>query len=267
MTFGHFAAKWESEILVHYRTSTKKFYERTLKRWILPTFRDCRLTDINTPSVQTFLNTFTGYSKSVLKHVRATFSVLMATAVDWQYLSRNPVDAIKLPAGKSPRRAPVLTPEQLGLVSANLKEPYRTMVVSACTKGMRESEVLGLKWEDFDPVRQIIRVRRSLYQGKISAPKTEESEREIPFGQAVKEALTRLETSDRKAKDFLFVTVPGNLFCPQQVPKMVFRPLAAKLGVAPFTWRSFRRSAETGLHTHGVPLKVQQQILDTAVPL
>ena len=104
-------------------------------------------------------------------------------------------------------------------------------------------------------------------QGKINAPKTGESEREIPFGQAVKQALTRLRTSERKANDFLFVTVRGNLFCPQQVTKTVFRPLAAKLGLAPFTWRSFRRSAETALHTHGVPLKVQQQILEHSNPV
>jgi len=86
----------------------------------------------------------------------------MAIAVDWQYLSRNPVNGIKLPAGRSPKRAPVPTPQQLGLVIANLNEPYRTMVVIACTKGMRESEVLALKWDDFDAARQIIRVRRSL---------------------------------------------------------------------------------------------------------
>ena len=27
MTFGQFTAKWETEILVHYRASTKRFYK------------------------------------------------------------------------------------------------------------------------------------------------------------------------------------------------------------------------------------------------
>ena len=39
MTFGQFAAKWETEILVHYRESTKRFYRETLSRWILPLFQ------------------------------------------------------------------------------------------------------------------------------------------------------------------------------------------------------------------------------------
>jgi integrase len=266
MTFGQFAAKWETEILIHYRESTKVFYKSTLERWILPHFKDWKLSEVRTPDVQTFVNRFADYSKSVLKHVRATLSVLLATAVDWQYLERNPVEGVKLPPGKSVKRAPVLSTEQTAKVIANLEEPYRTMVVVASATGMRESEVLPLKWEDVDMKAQVIRVRRSLYRGKLNAPKTEGSEREIPYGDAVKQALEALKASKRRSGEFLFVTVPGNLFTAQQVTKAVFNPLATKLGIPAFTWRSFRRSAETALHTQGTPLKVQQQILGHANP-
>ena len=266
MTFGQFAAKWETEVLPHYRESTKVFYKSTLDRWILPHFKEWKLAEVKTPDVQTFLNKFAGYSKSVLKHVRATLSIVMATAVDWQYLARNPVEGVKLPPGKAVTRAAVLTLDQLALVIANLEEPYRTMAVVASATGMRESEVLALKWEDFDTETQIIRVRRSLYRGKLNAPKNERSERLIPYGGLVRDALEHLAKSDRKAPDFLFVTQPGNLFSAQEVTKRVFRPLAQALKIPAFTWRSFRRSTETALHTGGVPLKVQQQILGHSNP-
>jgi len=266
MTFGQFAAKWEAEILLHYRESTKVFYKSTLDRWVLPHFKEWKLAEIKTPDVQTFLNKFAGYSKSVLKHVRATLSIMMATAVDWQYLLRNAVEGAKLPPRKAVRRAAVLTLDQLALVIANLQEPYRTMAVIASVTGMRESEVLALKWEDFDTEAQMIRVRRSLYRGKLNDPKTEKSERVIPYGGMVREALERLGNSERKTPDFLFVTAPGNLFTAQEVTKRVFRPLAEKQKIPAFTWRSFRRSAETALHTARVPLKVQQQILGHSDP-
>jgi integrase len=266
MTFGLFAAKWETEILSHYRESTKVFYKSTLDRWILPHFEEWKLAEIKTPDVQTFLNKFAGYSKSVLKHVRATLSIMMATAVDWQYLLRNPVAGVKLPAGKAVKRATVLTLDQLALVIANLREPYRTMAVIASVTGMRESEVLALKWDDFDTEAQTVRVRRSLYRGELNDPKTEESERVIPYGGMVQEALEHLGKSERKTPDFLFVTAPGNLFTAQEVTKRVFRPLAETLKIPAFTWRSFRRSVETALHTRGVPLKVQQQILGHSNP-
>jgi len=266
MTFGQFAAKWETEILQHYRQSTKVFYKSTLDRWVLPHFKEWKLAEIKTPDVQTFLNRFAGYSKSVLKHIRATLSIMMATAMDWQYLPRNPVEGAKLPPGKGVRRASVLTLDQLALVIANLEEPYRTMAVIASVTGMRESEVLALKWEDFDVEAQTVRVRRSLYRGEINDPKTEKSERVIPYSEMVREALERLEKSDRKSPEFLFVTAPGNLFAAQEVTKRVFRPLSQTLKIPAFTWRSFRRSVETALHTGGVPLKVQQQILGHCNP-
>ena len=86
------------------------------------------------------------------------------------------------------------------------------------------------------------------------------------YGTAVKNALARLRRSKRFSKDFLFVTAPGNLFTAQQVTAKVFRPLATKLGLPAFTWRSFRRSAETAMHLGDVPLKVQQQILGHSNP-
>lgn len=131
---------------------------------------------------------------------------------------------------------------------------------------MRESEVLALKWEDFDTEAQIVRVRRSLYRGKLNAPKTERSERLIPYGDMIREALDRLARSKRKAPDFLFVTAYGNFFSAQEVTKRLFKPLAQSLKIPPFTWRSFRRSAETALHIGGAPLKVQQQILGHSNP-
>ena len=83
----------------------------------------------------------------------------------------------------------------------------------------------------------------------------------IPYAGMVREALERLEKSDQKSPDFLFVTAPNNLFTAQEVTKRVFRPLAQTLKIPAFTWRSFRRSVEAAVHTVGVPLKVRQQIL------
>ena len=140
------------------------------------------------------------------------------------------------------------------------------MVVLAALTGTGESEVLALKWEDFETEAQTVQVRRSLYRGHLNDPKTEKSERVIPYGNMVREALEHLRNSGRKTSDFLFVTGPGNLFTAQEVTKRVFRPLAETLKTPAFTWRSFRRSAETALHTAGVPLKVQQQILGHSDP-
>jgi len=260
MKFGQFAAKWETEILVHYRESTKRFYKETLSRWILPYFKDWTLSDMRTPELQMFINKFASYSKSVLKHIRATLSVLMRTGLDWEYVERNPVAGIKLPPGRPVKRAPVLTLEQLGQLISRLPEPYRTMAVLGTT-GMRESEILGLRWDDFDIEKQVILVRRSQYRGEINPTKSEGSERGIPYGEIVSDALARLYASGQRGKEYLFVTRKGTLFRGSDVGKKAFRSVAKERGLPEITWRSFRRSVETLLHIEGVPMKIQQQIL------
>ena len=132
--------------------------------------------------------------KSVLKHLRATLSVLMRTGVDWEYVERNPVAGIKLPPGRPVKRAPVLPVEKLGELIARLPEPYRTMAVLGTT-GMRESEILALRWDDFDTEQLVIGVRRSQYRGQINPTKSERSERGLPYGEVVSDTLTRLRIS------------------------------------------------------------------------
>ena len=49
------------------------------------------------------------------------------------------------------RRVPeVLTVEELNALLSQLKEPFRTMVFVAAVTGLRVSELLALKWYDFN---------------------------------------------------------------------------------------------------------------------
>jgi len=77
---------------------------------------------------------------------------------------------------------------------------------------MRESENLGLRWDDLDREKLVIRVRRAQYQGQINPTKSERSERGLPYGEIVSDALTRLRISGQGGKEYLFVTPKGTLF-------------------------------------------------------
>lgn len=266
MTFADFCVRWKKDILENYRPSTKWFYGATLDRWILPYFGNWPLGDIKTPDVQKFVNQFRDYSESVLKHIRATLSRVFATAVDWEYLTRNPVRGVKLPAGKPVERARILSPEEIRFLIARLAEPYRTMVIIMAGTVIRESELLALKWTDFDWMRRVITVRRSLYRGHLGLTKSEKGTRDIPFGEKVGEAVNSLRNSAHNRGEFLFLAERGKIYDPRVVERRGFAPLITKLNLAPFSWRSFRRSGATALHVNHVPLKVQQEILGHANP-
>lgn len=266
MRFTDFCARWKKDILENYRPSMRGFYEGTLDRWIIPHFGDWPLGDIKPAEIQRFVNRFREYSKSVLKHLRATLSCIFATAVDWEYLSRNPVSGLKLPGGKPVRRARVLLPEEIQLLVAHLEEPFRTMVVIMAATVICESELFALKWTDFDWTRQVITVRRSFYRKKIDATKSEKGSRDIPFGEHVSEAVLALRESLCNRGEFLFLTERGKIYDPRVVERLGFAPLIRKFKLVPFTWRSFRRAGATALHVNNVPLKVQQEIMGHAMP-
>ena len=266
MTFVDFCGRWKKEILENYRPSTRYFYESTLDRWIIPHFRDWPLGDIKTPDVQHFVNRYRDYSQSVLKHLRATLSRVFATAVDWEYLARNPISGLKLPGGKPVQRARVLSPEEIQLLITHLAEPYRTMVIILAGTVIRESELLALKWSDFDWLRRVIKVSRSLYRGNLDVTKSKKGSRDVPFGERVGGAVLSLRESPHNRGEFLFLTERGNVYDPRVVDRLGFTPLITRLKIQPFTWRSFRRSGATALHVNNVPIKVQQDIMGHANP-
>ena len=264
-TFAELWRKYAGSVLCNYRDSTRGFYERTTLRWILPYFERWPIEDITPLACQQFLNKFAGYSKSVLKHIRASLGRPFAAALDWGMLERNPATSLKLPMGKPVKRASVLTPEELAKVINALAEPWRSMVVVDCFTGIRECEVFALRWADFDRERKVLNVGRSVYRGDVGDTKTEAGERPIPYPDLVEDALQRLEALGRRG-EYLFPTVKGKFHNPQKITRVIFKPLAASLKVPEFTWRSFRRSVATAMHLGGVPLKVQQDILGHTNP-
>lgn len=260
--FARFAERWREVLLPAYRESTRTFYKGTIARWIVPYFGARPLAEITTPDVQLFLNSLAqNYSRSVLKHVRASLSVMLRAAVEWGYLTHNPALGARLPQGTPVKRARLLSPAEIRQVIANLEQPYRAMAVMAATLGVRESEGLALQWEDVDADRRTIRIGRSVYRGKVGEPKTKLSAREIPIGPGILETLEELAETSHRHQGFLFLREDGKLFDPCGLARHIFKPLAHRLGLPEFTWRSFRRSAATAMHNAGVPLKVQQKIL------
>jgi len=264
-SFEEFFTLWERDLLPAYRESTREFYRSTATRWILPYFTGYRLSDIRPADVQSFINLFAEkYSRSVLKHVRATLNCLMATAVDWHYLSENPAAHLKLPAGKPVVRATVLTPAQLGQVIARLREPHRTMATIAALTSIRASELFALRWDDF--AGGVLTVRRKIYRGTIGEVKTAKAAREIPLYPVVIAAVDTLaQTHGHSAYLFLDVDGRGEAALEHRT-RLAFADVAAQLGIPRFTWRSFRRSAESAMHNHGVSLKAQQAVMGHSNP-
>ena len=59
------------------------------------------------------------------------------------------------------------------------KMKFKTLVMTAASTGMREGEILGLKWSDIDFAVNKISVNRAFNHGRFYAPKSKYSKRKI----------------------------------------------------------------------------------------
>jgi integrase len=147
------------------------------------------------------------------KHLRVLSACLQA-AVFYRYADSNPVR--ELPHAQRPRperkEAAYFENEELPRLFAHLdEEPYRTLCLLALKTGMRQGELLALRWGDVDVAQAVVRVRRSYTGGMVGTPKNRER-RDVDLISDVVELLTACRDSGRGVEDLVFSCASDHLF-------------------------------------------------------
>jgi integrase len=77
----------------------------------------------------------------------------------------------------------------------------RTLILTAAWTGMRQGELLGLRWRDVDWLARKARVRRAWVRGEFGAPKSKRSSRAVPLAMRVAGALDDLHRQSAYQSD------------------------------------------------------------------
>ena len=131
----------------------------------------------------------------------------LADAVTAGVILRNPADAVSAPSVKATTERRALTEDEItDLLTASLGSRYDTPIRFTLAAGVRQGELLGLKWDDVDLDAGAVTIRRTLSYvgGKVTfrTPKTANSRRTIEIsgptvqllrGHRVKQAEHRLQ--------------------------------------------------------------------------
>jgi integrase len=111
----------------------------------------------------------------------------LAQAVKWGYLARNPADGVQAPSKAPARtRTPTLK-ETLRILQLADATPYGPIFRLAVLTGLRQGELLALRWQDvgIDTVTATRTARRRKGEGIVmTAPKTRASARTIAVAPA-----------------------------------------------------------------------------------
>lgn len=267
-------------------STTRKTYESTLGKYLVPAFGNTPLRDMNTLTLQMYfsrLGTSALGGDTVLK-LKEVLSSVLGSAMQYELLTRNPVLAVQIPRSKivnRKKRKPNVTPEEFAELLELVNEPYATMIYVAVYTGLRVSELIGLRWEDVHS--DSLTVDERYCRGDWSATKTERSSATIGVASSVIARIQRLRTLEvtlnwggHNAKkrirlvrsdgpdDLVFQSVrKGAAMNDQNILRRHLRPAARKRGMDPkkATWRSLRTSCATWMIEAGAdPKSVQAQM-------
>lgn len=130
--------------------------------------------------------------------------------------------------------------------------------------GVREGELLALKWKDFDFNKGKLKIRRQYTQGELKDMlKTDSSRRTIDVCPALVKILKQHRHNQAILSEFVFINSKGNLYNPRNLVQRMFEPLMEEM----FGDRKYMRFYDLRgtyvdiLLAEGVPLKyIQEQV-------
>ena len=108
----------------------------------------------------------------------------------WELTDKNPIKLVRVKGGTKRLKTPrVLAPEEFELLMPLIREPFRTMVLIAGCLGLRVSEIVALRWRDFDFIGLTLLIQRGIVHGRVGNVKTEYSRDTVPLDPTLVEAL------------------------------------------------------------------------------
>ncbi len=159
-------------------------YQSIIERHLAPALGHIQLKHLQAQAIQAYYGrACEKLSARTVHHQHRVLSQSLKYAVRQGYLGRNPAELVDPP---SPRKKAMrtLTPGEVGALLEAAKDSYYYPVIyTAVSTGLRQAELLGLRWRDLDldmlsiSVSQVLYKRRGVCQFK--EPKTSHSRRRV----------------------------------------------------------------------------------------
>lgn len=186
ITVAEFLKEWlEGYCRSNCSTRTCDGYETIIRRHLIPALGHLRLCDLQPRSIQMCYShaCASNLSNRTVLHFHRVLSQALKFAVKQGYLGRNPAESADPPrAVKKPMRT--LTPAEVDVLLTYAQNNYYYPVIyTAVSSGMRQAELLGLRWRDVDLDMLSISVSQVLYKKHgvctFKEPKTMNSRRRV----------------------------------------------------------------------------------------
>jgi integrase len=214
-----------------------------------------------------------GLTPRTVQHIHATLRTALDQAVKWDFAPRNVAMLVDAPRVRRAEVKP-FTPDKARKFLDAAREDRLEGLYAVAMLGLRQGEILGLRWPDINLVAGTVSVRQSLQRvgGKLTAvdTKTDRSRRSVRLPQVTAAALVRHQARQQeerqsagslwKENDFVFTTTIGT---PMDGPTVThrFQNLLQSAGLPRMRFHDLRHTCATLLLAQGVHPRVVMEIL------
>jgi integrase len=281
-TVGQYLHTWIEVAKSQVRGSTWRRYNDFVRVHLIPGLGKGPLARLTVQQVQVFYarKLSEGLSPTTVHHIHGVLHRALKDALRMGLVQRNVTEMLR-PPRRANKEMMVLTEEQAACFLEAVKgDRFEALHVLALTTGMREGELLGLRWQDIDLENTTAYVRMNVQEADrgfiLAETKTAYSRRSIRLSKLGVAALRQhraRQDRDREALgkawnsslDLVFPNVLGGLMIPDNLAKRSFKPLAQKAGLVPeMRFHDLRHTAATLLLSRGVNVKVVSEMLGHA---
>lgn len=259
------------------KPSTIQDVRSHLRHWLRPHFAERNVDRITVEDVDRLVAAMRkgerpsglGLSKPLgpktVRNIIGNLSAVLAYAERKGWSRGNPARAIDLPALVAREEIRWLEPAEVHALAAHASAgPYehldRALYVVAAMTGLRQGELIALRWSNIDWTAGAIRVRRSHVRRIDGVPKSRRSVRTVPMADDVARALEAISPADAEEDALVFPDpLDGRELRPNSMLTRMRKALRAAGLEESHCFHDLRHTFGTRMAARGVPMRTLQE--------
>lgn len=255
--FKDFAVRWMDEYVIANRQSpaTVETRQKCLRKHLVPLLGELALDQIGPAEYQKLRAARAKLDVDTVNRICDQLSTMLHVAADWKLIAAAPkVKRLK----REPKEMPALTPEEGELLIETARRhgaKFHLAALLGVDTGLRNSEIIGLRWSDLDFEAGEIVVQNRIWNGQAGPPKHNKI-RHVPLTGRIREALLAFPRTD----EYVLTTIKGTFIKTNQTLLDWFEPIWAEARILRGI-HVLRHSYATDSLDAGVPLRTVQALL------
>jgi integrase len=294
LTVADLLERWLRDVAaVKLRPRSLERYEGIVRRQLIPALGTIRLRSLTPPHIA---RAYAGLARprevtinhagsrrseersasaASLRYAHAVLHGALSQAVAWRLIERNPATGASLPRPTTPEMRPLSPPEARRFLEAAEGHPLEPLFTLAITTGLRQGELLALRWRDVDWRARRLGVHHTLVRmdGRwwLGEPKTAKSRRSVEVTDPTLELLRAhwarqaermLAMGHRMSDDDLvFCDAAGEPLWGRHLTTLQLKALLRQAGLPPIRFHDLRHTFATLQLAAGTNPKIVSEVL------